>query len=139
MNLINEMLVLYLLKKVPDQHPFRLSRLLFLIDTECRRRHGKPCTDFDYVITPYGFYIEGFPPFLMSLDGVEKIEIKDEEGNPVRGFFRLVKDRDVELPDDILSVADYVIDKYANLDDQELNSAVVNLPEYQEHLSGDGG
>ena len=65
---------------------------------------------------------------------MEKGEIKDENGNPVKGFFRLVEKREAELPDNVKDVVDSVLDEYGNLPDQELNRVVTELPEYRERM-----
>jgi len=131
---IDKNIVLYLLEKIPDQHPFRLSRLLFLLDAECEKKNGKQCTSFKYVVTPYGFYIDKFPPFLEEIDGIEKIEIKDEQGNPVKGFFRLIKEVKVDLPAEVKTLLDSIISEYGNLKDEELHQRVISLSEYQRRI-----
>lgn len=134
MKQIDKDIVLYLLEKIPDQHPFRLSRLLFLLDAECEKKNGKQCTSFEYVVTPYGFYIDKFPPFLEEIDGIEKIEIKDEQGNPVKGFFRLTKEVNIDLPADVKDLLDSIISAYGHLADDELHQRVTSLPEYQKRI-----
>ncbi len=131
-------IVLYILREVPDQHPFRLSRFLFLIDLEYLRRHGEKLTEFYYQLFPEAFFIEGFPQFLENIPEIEKQVEYDEKGNPKRGFFRLVKDVEVELPPDVREVVDAVLARYGQLPDQELNSVVVSSPEYRKFLEGDG-
>ncbi len=130
-------IVKYILKKVPDQHPFRLSRYLFLIDLEYFREHGEKLTEFYYQLFPEAFYIDGFPQLLESIPEIEKVVEYDENGNPKRGFFRLVKEVDVDLPEEIRQLIDRVLDKYSALSDAELNRAVVETPEYQSFLYGD--
>ena len=131
-------IVLYILREVPDQHPFRLSRFLFLIDLEYLRRHGEKLTEFYYQLFPEAFFIDGFPQFLENIPEIEKQVEYDEKGNPRRGFFRLVKDVEVELPPNVREVVDAVLARYGQLSDQELNSAVVNSPEYRKFLEGEG-
>ncbi len=131
MNLEAE-IIRYILSKLPDQHPFRLSRLLFLIDIEYYRRNGDKLTRFYYQLYPEAFYIEGFPEFLQTVEGVEKIVEYDDEGKPVRGYFRLTADLPINLPDDIRKRVDDVIERYGALSDAELNRAVISLPEYKQ-------
>ncbi|RKY99463.1 MAG: hypothetical protein DRQ10_06140 [Candidatus Hydrothermota bacterium] len=135
---IEREIILKILKEVPDQHPFRLSRYMFLIDVEFQRRYGRKLTEFFYRLYPEAFYIEGFPQFLESIDEIEKQVETDEQGNPKRGYFRLVKDVTPQLPDDVRKVVDFVIGKYGQLNDMELNRVVVNLPEYKRLLKKAG-
>ncbi len=134
MKRMDKEIVLYLLKKIPDQHPFRLSRLLFLLDAACEKKNGKRCTSFGYVVTPYGFYIDKFPPFLEEIDGIEKIEITDEQGHPVKGFFRLTKKVNIDLPPEVKNLLDSVISEYGHLEDEKLQQRVISLPEYQRRI-----
>jgi len=129
-------IVLYLLGRLKEAHPFTLSRLLLLLDLEQLKAHGRRVTRFRYVFMPFGFYIDGFPPFLESLPGVEKVVIKDEEGRPIRGFFRLTQEGNPELPAELRRTIDGLVKRTMGLGDQELNGLVLKREEYSRLLEG---
>ncbi|MEA3238320.1 MAG: hypothetical protein U9Q94_00830 [Candidatus Bipolaricaulota bacterium] len=125
-------IVLYLLRRLKEAHPFTLSRLLLLLDLEQLKAHGWRVTQFRYVFMLFGFNIGGFPLFLESLAGVEKLVAKDEERRPIREFSRITQEGNPELCRDIVRV----VEEAGQLDDQELNKLAVECDEYQEPLNG---
>lgn len=133
---LDKEIVLYLLGRLKEAHPFTLSRLLLLLDLEQLKAHGRRVTQFRYVFMPVGFYIDGFPPFLESLASVEKVVVKDEEGRPIRGFFRIIQEGNPELPPELRRDIDRVVEEAGQLDDQELNKLAVERDEYQKLLNG---
>ena len=133
---LDKEIVLYLLGRLKEAHPFTLSRLLLLLDLEQLNAHGHRVTSFKYVFMPFGFYIDGFPPFLESLAGVEKVVVKDEEGRPIRGFFRITQQGNPELSPELRRDIDRVVEKAGQLGDQELNKLAVERNEYQKLLDG---
>jgi hypothetical protein len=133
---LDENIVLYLLGKLKEAHPFVISRLLLLLDLEHLKETGKRATGFKYVFLPGGFYIDGLPPLLESLPGVEKVVIEDEQGRPVRGFFRLKGEASPKLPGTIAGILDRLIEDTKGLEDQELNQLVLGREEYRKLLSG---
>ena len=82
------------------------------------------------------FYIDGFPPFLKSLPGVEKVVLKDEKGNPIGGFFRMAREEKYALPLELRQAITSLVKRTANLDDQELNRLIMEREEYHQLLSG---
>ena len=126
----------YLLSRLKEAHPFRVSRLLLLLDLEHLKSTGHRVTGFNYVFMPVGFYIDRFPPFLESLPGVEKVVVKDEEGNPVGGFFRMEKEVEYTLPLEIRREIASLVEETADLDDQELNRLIMERAEYRKLLTG---
>ena len=129
-------ITLYLLGRLKEAHPFRLSRLLLLLDLEQLKGHGRRVTRFKYVFMPSGFYIEGFPGFLESLPGVERVIVRDEEGRPVRGFFRLRRGLEPALPAELRQAIDELVERTASLGDQELNRSITEREEYHKLLDG---
>jgi len=132
---LDKEIVLYLLGGLKEAHPFKLSRLLLLLDLEQLKAHGRRVTSFKYVFMPSGFYIDGFPPFLESLAGVEKVVIKDEEGRPIRGFFRLRREGKPTLPAELRRTIDELVERTAGLGDQELNRSITEREEYHQLLA----
>ncbi len=129
-------IVLYLMAKLKEAHPFTISRLLLLLDLESLRATGRRATGFKYVFLPGGFYIDGLPPLLESLPQVEKVVIEDGEGRPVRGFFRLKGEVSPRVPEGIKGILDRLLEETEGLGDQELNELVLGREEYRQLLSG---
>lgn len=131
-------LVVHILGALGEAHPFRLSRTLFLLDLEHYRRHGGPLTKLPYVFSPYGFYIRDFPRELESMAEVEKVVVRDDKGNPVRGFFRLREGVvPPEIPREVREMVEEVLKRVGDLDDQELNALVLRQREYGKLLRGE--
>ncbi len=129
---LEKQVVYYILKRKNDIHPFRLSRLLLLFEIEYSRRYGDKPLNFVYRLQPAAFYIEDFGSFLDDLEGVEKVKVTDEKGIPVRSYIHLKMPVSVQLPDDIRSLIDRIIEETDSMDDQELNRMVVNSEAYKE-------
>ncbi len=131
-------LVLHLLSAIGEAHPFRLSRILFFLDLEHHRRHGRPLTKLPYVLSPYGFYIRDFPAGLESMAEVEKAVVRDDEGTPVRGFFRLREGVvPSEIPREVRETVDEALKQIGDLDDRELNALILRQGEYGKLLRGE--
>jgi hypothetical protein len=128
---LDKEIVLCLLGGLKEAHPFKLSRLLLLLDLDQLKAHGRRVTRFEYVFMPSGFYIDGFPPFLESLASVEKVVVKDEEGRPIRGFFRPTREGEPALPAELRRTIDGLVEEAADLDDQELNRLILEREEYR--------
>jgi len=126
----------YLLERLEEAHPFRVSRLLLILDLDYLKANGRRLTGFKYVFMPVGFYIDGFPPFLESLPGVEKVVLKDERGNPSGGFFRMEREGKYALPLELRQAITSLVKRTANLDDQELNRLIMEREEYQKLIDG---
>lgn len=128
---LEEKLIYYILEKVPDQHPFRLSRYLLLLELEYQKRFGERLTNFEYRLSPRVFQIEGFPQFLESLKKIEKRVQKDEKGIPIRGYFTLTERVGVELSREIKGILDPILEETGKLSDHELNLKVVEREDYK--------
>jgi len=124
-------LIYYAISRLKEATPFRLSRILFLLDLSYWKTKGEKLTSFKYVMTPFVFYIENFKLFLEQTPGVTKVEIKDEHGSPVRGFFKVESSIKVNLGERVEKLLDEIIDFVEGISDKELNEYVIGLPEYK--------
>ena len=129
---LEKSLILYILKRQNDLHPFRISRILILFEIEYANKFGEKPTGFVYRLQPYTFYIEDFTKFIENIPEIEKIREVDEKGLPVRGYLHLKNpDINVEIPREMIEILDRVLDMTANWDDQKLNQYVVSREDYQ--------
>ena len=135
---LEEKLTYYIMRRIKKAHPFRISRILLLLDLEHMAKKGRKLTDFSYRLFPYGFFIEDFPAFLESLPGIEKKVITDEAGRPVKGYFELVDEKEVELEPEIREILDPILERCVDLDDDQLNSLVVEREDYKKLLGASG-
>jgi len=135
---LEEKLTYYIMRRIKKAHPFRISRILLLLDLEYMAKKGRKLTDFSYRLFPYGFFIEDFPAFLESLPGIEKKVITDEAGRPVKGYFELVDEKEVELEPEIREILDPILERCVDLDDDQLNSLVVEREDYKKLLGASG-
>jgi hypothetical protein len=125
-------LIYYILKKQNDLHPFRISRILLLFELEYSEKFGKKPTSFVYRLHPSAFYIENFTTFFESMPYIQKVKIKDEKGTPIKGFLRLTSPEiSVEIPEEMASILDRIIEQTRKLSDHELNRLVVESEKYK--------
>jgi len=131
MSVKEEDLIYYTIERLGEGTPFRLSRILFLLDLSYWKTKGQKLTSLRYILSPFVFYVEDFRHYLEQTPGVKRIEIKDEQGNPVRGYFKVVSFRKVNLDEKVEKLLDEIIDFIKGMSDEELNEYVTGLPEYK--------
>ena len=129
---LEKALILYILKRQNDIHPFRISRILLLFEIEYSNKFGEKPTNFVYRLQPYTFYIEGFTNFIESIPEIEKIREVDDKGIPVRGYLHLKNPEiQVDLPKEMTEILDNILKMTSDWDDQKLNQYVVATEDYQ--------
>ncbi len=119
-------IIAYMLKECGGLHPYYVSRIAALLDIEYLKEKGKKLTEFDYQKMQYGFYSEKIPEVINSLD-VEKVE--DENGK----YLKLKNEKmEIDLPEEIKSKINKILDEICNLSDDEMNRLVIESPYYKE-------
>ena len=116
-------LIAYLLKECEGLHPFHISRILALLDMKWIEKYGKKLTDIDYQKTQYGIWSYKLPEIIEELP-VEKVKAQPY------GYLILKEDVPVNLPEDVLSTLNSILDEICELSDSELNMKVLNSPFY---------
>ncbi len=129
---LEKALILYILKRQNDIHPFRISRILLLFEMEYSNKFGEKPTNFVYRLQPYTFYIEDFTNFIESIPEIEKIREVDDKGIPVRGYLHLKNPEiQVDLPKEVTEILDNILKMTSDWDEQKLNQYVVATEDYQ--------
>lgn len=124
--------VAYILARTGCIHPFRISRLLALAEMEWLERRGERLTDLKYMRGPGVFFIEGLREIVWA-DPC----FRTHEGDPSAGVMGCVEYvcGEPDLPRDVRTLIDEVIQRYSGMGDMELNDAVINDPRFT-HLTG---
>jgi len=118
-------IVAYMLKECGGLHPYYVSRIAALLDIEYLKEKGKKLTDFDYQKMQYGFSSNKIPEVLNSLN-VEKVE--GEHGK----YMKLKNENiEIDLPEEIKSKIDKILDEICDLSDDEINRKVVESAYYE--------
>lgn len=118
-------IIAYMLKECGGLHPYYVSRIAALLDMEFLKEKGKKLTEFDYQKMQYGFYSNKIPEMINSLD-VEKVE--DENGK----YLKLKNENiDIDLPEEIKSKINKILDEICELSDDEINRKVIDSPYYE--------
>ena len=116
-------LVAYVLRRTGCIHPFRLSRILALIEVEWLRDRGERLTDIKYVRGLGTFYIEELKE---SVEGDPCFNKREGDPKTRRKGCIEYRCEPPSLPDDVRTFIDKILEKTLSLKDQELNEAVVN-------------
>jgi len=122
--MIERELVAYLLKECNGLHMFHISRIIALLDMEFLKREGRKITSLDYQKTPYGFTSNRLAETVKSLP-VEKVQAQPY------GYLVLKEDVEVNLPENVLSILNEILDEVCQLSDGELNKKVMENPFYE--------
>ncbi len=120
----------YILSTYGCMHPYRLSRILVLVNWKALEEKGEPITSFT---------VEGFEAGF----AIPEIASLKEENDPC---FRPNKERRCmeyvcatpSLPEDVRKIVDEVMAEVKNLDDINLNKKVVHDERYKELLARGG-
>ncbi len=118
-------LIAYVLSRGGCMHPFRLSRILALLDIKWFEKTGSTLTGLEYVMGPGTFFIEGIKEMIESDECFEK-----REGDPTKGIRGCILYRceTPEIPEDIREILDGILEEVEGLDDMELNRRVIENP-----------
>jgi hydroxypyruvate isomerase len=129
------LLCAYVLSRTGCIHPFRLSRILALIELEWMRSRGERLSDIIYVRGPGTFYIEGLKEAVEEDPCFEK-----RKGDPNTGRKGCIeyKCEVPQLPEEVKKHVDEVLEKVKNLDEFEINKKVVEDELFQK-ISKEGG
>jgi len=125
-----EKIIHYIIYKLGCASPFRISRILLLLDWASMEKLGRKLTNLTYKATPYAFYIEELPSIL------EKLE---EKGYVVKNVERKCFEYRQPPPKvsiEISKLVDEILEKVKELSDVELNRLVIRDPRYRSLLGG---
>ncbi len=122
-------LVAYVLGRIGCTHPFKLSRILALIDIEWLRDRGERLTDIKYIRGPGVFYIEGLKESVENNSCFYK-----REGDPKTGRRSCIEYRcePPSISEDVRSFVDNILKRVSGLEEQKLNEIVVNNELFRE-------
>ena len=123
---VGEKIVRYLLSKLGCIHPFRISRLVLLVEWSYKDKYGSNLsTGFTYIAESFGFYVDELPKVMDKLSKVGCV-VKDENNKCF-----LYKCDVPKLDENISKIVDDVVDKFTSLSDKELNDIIVNDKRYR--------
>ncbi len=122
-------IISYIVWKGGCLHPFRISRILMLVEWEYEGRYGKRLTDLKYVCEPFGFYIEGFSELIKGNPCLRKKKLEKE-----KACLEYVCENEPKCKDVIREVIDGILEKVKRLDDVELNRLVIRDERYKRYL-----
>ncbi len=126
-------LILYLFKKCGNMHPFRLSRIIALVDIEYIARKGYKLTELDYQKTPVAFYSDALSKVIQKLLNLGFLKkIPPANGKP--GYLSLnitdLTTFEIKIPEDTEKLLDEILSKTCKMDNDALNALVVSSPHY---------
>lgn len=123
----------YVLYNVGCVHPFILSRIIALAELRYIKEKGKRLTDLKYSGVKAAFYIENLNE-LVENDRC----FKRHEGDPAKKIMGCIEYIcDIKSLDESITYLDDAIDRAYDMDENELNSAVINDENYQKLISGE--
>ena len=126
---VNE--ALYVLWKAGCLHPFRISRIMMLADWKYEERYGERLTEFKYLGTDFGFYVDGLPELLEDTKCIRRKKFMTPEGE--KGCLEYICGGEPECEGK--DVLNEVIEGTREMSDVELNRLVIRDPRYRKYLS----
>ena len=118
----------YIAYRLGCSHPYRVSRLIVLLNWSIMNKTSKPFLKFRAEGFEAGFYIEGFKEYFEK-KCFQKVEKKK--------CFKYICEPPV-LPNEIKKVIDFLLEETSVLNDFELNRKVIRNKRYRELLEKGG-
>lgn len=113
-----EKIIYYVCVRYPHRHELskaRVTKTVYLADVEAARRTGRKVTAIDWWYNHYGPYVEDVHRAALALQDQGLLRVVDEtnfHGQP-KTRYEVVKEEKLELPIEVRSVLDQVIEETA--------------------------
>lgn len=123
----------YVLYNVGCVHPFIMSRIIALAELRYLKEKKRKLTDLKYSGVQAAFYIENLNELIEN----DKC-FKRHEGDPAKKIMGCIEYIcDIKNLDESVTYLDDAIDRAYDMDETELNNAVINDENYQKLISGE--